>query len=151
MRLAKKQIFGEIKQGKMILSKVGEIARKELEKLSRRFPRISMDGFVVMPNHIHALITISADSASPNPDTSDNLEGFKHPVPGSIPTIVRSYKAAVTQRVSVLRDASVSVVWQRNYYEHVVRNENERERIFAYIVSNPVRWDSDEENPGSVK
>ncbi len=104
-----------------------------------------------MPNHIHALITISADSASPNPDTSDNLEGFKHPVPGSIPNIVRSYKAAVTQRVSVLHDASVSVVWQRNYYEHVVRNENERERIFAYIVSNPVRWDSDEENPGSVK
>jgi putative transposase len=140
----KSLIFGEIIQGEVVLSKLGEIARKEIERLPDRFSDIIMDGFVVMPNHIHMLITISAD-AIPKMQTSN--EAFKQPVPGSIPTIVRSYKAAVTQRILAMRDAPVAEVWHRNYYEHVVKNENEREKIFLYIVANPAQWDSDEENP----
>jgi hypothetical protein len=64
-----------------------------------------------------------------------------------MPTIVRSYKAAVTQRILAMRDAPVSEVWHHNYYEHVVRNEDEREKIFLYIIANPAQWNSDEENP----
>ena len=97
-----------------------------------------------MPNHIHILITISAGGTS-NPRGS--AEAFKQPVLGSIPTIVRSYKAAVTQRILAMRDAPVPEVWHHNYYEHVVRNENEREKIFRYVIANPAQWNSDEENP----
>jgi putative transposase len=137
-------IFGEINQGEVVLSKPGEIARKEIERLPHRFSNIAIDGFVVMPNHIHMLITICADGAS---NAHGSTEAFKQPVAGSIPTIVRSYKAAVTQRISAMRDAPVSEVWHHNYYEHVVRNENEREKIFLYITANPTQWNSDEENP----
>jgi len=103
-----------------------------------------MDTFVVMPNHIHMLITISGNDAAIQ---TANSEAFKHPVAGSIPTIVRTYKASVTRRVVLLRVNPVFKVWQRNYYEHVVRNSKEYERISAYIAANPVQWDSDDENP----
>jgi REP element-mobilizing transposase RayT len=137
-------IFGEIIQGEVVLSNLGEIARKEIERLPHRFSAIAIDGFVVMPNHIHILITISEDGMA---NIQGSTEAFKQPVPGSIPTIVRSYKAAVTQRISAMRDTPVSEVWHHNYYEHFVRNENEREKIFLYLIANPAQWDSDEENP----
>ena len=137
-------LFGEITKGIVSLSKVGDIARQELEQLPHKFSKIHLDTFVVMPNHIHALITISAnDTIIPTAYT----EAFSHPQQGSIPTIARAYKASVTRRAAMLRDNPVSEVWQRNYYEHVVRNENEKERIYEYIISNPDQWDSDDENP----
>ena len=137
-------LFGDITQGIIYLSKLGEIARQELEQLSLKFSRIHLDVFVVMPNHIHVLITISASDAAMQ---SANTEAFRHPVPGSIPTVVRAYKAAVTRRAAMRRDNPLSEVWQRNYYEHVVRTEKEKEQIYAYIVSNPDRWGADDENP----
>jgi putative transposase len=115
-------LFGEITQGIVHLSKLGEIARQELERLPHKFPRIQLDTFIVMPNHIHMLITISGNDAAIQPATT---EAFRHPVAGSIPTIVRTYKASVTRRVVLLRDNYVSEVWQRNFYEHVVRNAKE--------------------------
>jgi REP element-mobilizing transposase RayT len=140
----KSLIFGEINQGIVVLSKLGEIARKEIERLPYRFSNIAIDAFVIMPNHIHILITISADAIA---RIHSSNEAFEQPVSGSIPTIVRSYKAAVTQRILAMRDAPVSEVWHHNYYEHVVRNEDEREKIFLYIIANPAQWNSDEENP----
>jgi REP element-mobilizing transposase RayT len=133
----KKMLFGEVTQGIIHLSKLGEIARQELEQVSSKFSRIHLD-------HIHVLITISASDAAIQ---TANAEAFRHPVPGSIPTVVRAYKAAMTRRAAMRRDNPISEVWQRNYYEHVVRTEREKEQIYAYIVSNPVQWDSDDENP----
>jgi putative transposase len=140
----KKMLFGEITQGIIHLSILGEIARQELEQLSLKFSKIHMDTFVVMPNHIHVLITISASDIVIQ---TAKAEAFRHPVPGSIPTVVRAYKAAVTRRAAMRRDNSISEVWQRNYYEHIVRTEREKEQIYAYIISNPDQWDADEENP----
>ena len=140
----KKMLFGEVTHGIIHLSKLGEIARQELEQISLKFSKIHLDVFVVMPNHIHILITISANGTSIQ---TTNSEAFRHPVPGSIPTIVRAYKAAVTRQAAMRRDIYISEVWQRNYYEHVVRTEREKEQIYAYIVSNPDQWDSDDENP----
>jgi putative transposase len=140
-------IFGNIAKGTIHLSKVGEFAGKELEKLSLTFSEIHLDTFVVMPNHVHILITISENDTATSSVKASKTEAFGHPVTGSIPTIVRAYKAAVTRRAALLRDSPVSQVWQRNYYEHVVRTEREKERIYAYIVSNPIQWDFDDENP----
>jgi putative transposase len=140
----KKLLLGEVTQGIIHLSKLGEIARQELEQLSVKFSRIHLDVFVIMPNHIHVLITISASDAAIQ---IANAEAFSHPVSGSIPTVVRTYKSAVTRRAAMRRDNPISELWQRNYYEHVVRTEKEKEQIYAYIVSNPIQWDSDDENP----
>jgi putative transposase len=78
------------------------------------------------------------------------LEQFGKPVPGSIPTIVRSFKSAVTLRVNLLNRTSGADVWQRNYYEHVVRSDASLARIRQYIVDNPAQWDDDNENPNKV-
>lgn len=75
------------------------------------------------------------------------IEQFSKPVPGSIPTIVRSFKSSVTRRTNRASEHSSVLLWQRNYYEHVVRDEADYERIEEYIQNNPRRWDEDEINP----
>jgi len=74
-------------------------------------------------------------------------EQFGKPVPGSIPTIVRSYKSAATLRINAARGTPGARVWQRNYYEHIVRSDSSLNRIRQYIADNPARWDDDDENP----
>lgn len=75
-----------------------------------------------------------------------HVERFGKPVPGSIPTIVRAYKSAVTYRINQSRGTSGAALWQRNYYEHIIRDENELIRIREYIRNNPFRWDMDPRN-----
>jgi len=72
-------------------------------------------------------------------------EQFGKPIIGSIPTIIRTFKAAVTRRIG--RELNATGVWQRNYYEHVIRNHEDWDRIHRYIESNPSMWAEDDENP----
>lgn len=130
----RKQIFGSIEGGKMHLSRAGEIAHNELKRLGRRFKHIQMGEYVVMPDHVHLLVTVLG------PGTG-SVEQFGQPVAGSIPTIVRSYKASVTWQVTRLPGWPGGAVWQRNYYEHIVRDEGGVGRVSAYIRMNPERWE----------
>lgn len=75
-------------------------------------------------------------------------ERFGKPVPGSIPTVIRSYKSAVTKQINDLRGTPGLIVWQRNYYEHIIRNAREYDLICQYIIENPLRWELDRFNPG---
>jgi REP element-mobilizing transposase RayT len=75
-------------------------------------------------------------------------EQFQKPVTGSIPTIIRSYKASVTYRIQ--KELNSTGIWQRNYYEHVIRSDDDHERIDSYIRSNIAKWSEDQENPGLV-
>ena len=156
-------LFGEVVDGEVRLNWEGQVARREWARLARRFPHVQLDAFVVMPNHIHGIIIITGDGCRGTASPTDNLtadgsavplrelpaarqdERFGKPVPGSIPTIVRSYKSAVTLRINAGRGA---LVWQRNFYEHIVRNDESLDRIRQYIIDNPTRWDDDDENPG---
>jgi REP element-mobilizing transposase RayT len=78
---------------------------------------------------------------------SINKEQFGKPVPGSIPTIIRSYKSAVTFRIHRLRNSPDHPIWQRNYYERVIRNEREFAAMYHYIESNPLNWEKDPDRP----
>ncbi len=71
-------------------------------------------------------------------------------IPGSLGAIVRAFKSATTKRINTLNGTSGASVWQRNYYEHIIRNENEWEAIRAYIQNNPIQWDRDDENPDVI-
>ena len=73
------------------------------------------------------------------------------PVSGSIPTIVRAYKSAVTYAINKMGNSRGAVVWQRNYYEHVIRNEKELDLITKYIDYNPMNWQLDRENSENIK
>jgi REP element-mobilizing transposase RayT len=142
----------------MKLSALGQIAYREWERLPRRFKHVELGAFVVMPNHIHGILIIHDGRGTADSDGHDNrqdlrraptIERFGKPVSGSIPTIVRSYKAAVALRINYARPGDSTPVWQRNYYEHVIRNERDMQAKWDYIEGNPVLWDEDDENPNN--
>ena len=97
-----------------------------------------------MPNHLHGIIRIVAQAAR-------TAERFGKPVSGSIPTIVRAFKSVTTRRINAIRGVSHTSVWQENYFEHVIRDEEQTNRIRRYIADNPARWEDDEDNPFRVR
>lgn len=116
-----------------------------------------------MPNRFHGLIFLSevgtagraaTTTGHPGSGTAGRAateERFQKPVPGSLPTIIRSFKSASTRRINRLRRAEGMPVWQRNYYEHVIRNEDELFRARTYIRENPLKWELDPENTSNAE
>jgi len=120
-------IFGTIHSGKMVLNNHGELAKESWMAIPSHFPGTHLDAFVIMPNHIHGIIIINGNTAKPN---AGSPEAFGKPVPGSLPTIIRSFKAATTFRINKYRESPGSKVWQRNYWERVIRNGKELDVSF---------------------
>jgi len=136
-------LFGEIADGEVKLNEYGVIARQCWEAIPIHFSTVELDEYITMPNHIHGIINIvGARHAVPL-----QIERFGKPIPGSLSTVVRSYKSAVTKRINGLRNKLGTVIRQRNYYEHVIRSDVELGRSRQYIVENPLKWDIDSENP----
>jgi REP element-mobilizing transposase RayT len=120
-----------------------------------------------MPNHLHGIIVIGGDTPPERTGTPWRVpttvrrEAFGKPVPGSLATLLRLFKQAVTVQVRAHASACDRVppefvgarhgvplqVWQENFFEHIIRNEKELNRIREYICNNPLRWPSDSENP----
>jgi REP element-mobilizing transposase RayT len=153
-------LFGEIVNGEMSLNNLGQIAKREWARLPKRFKHVELGIYAIMPNHIHGIILIDdsrrgtadfADTTHTQDPSRATQEHFGKPVSGSIPTIIRSYKSAVALRIHYAQPNDDSPVWQRNYYEHVIRNTDDANRIHTYIESNPANWDIDKENPSRVK
>jgi REP element-mobilizing transposase RayT len=136
-------ILGKIINGEIYLNDIGKIAQVLLMKIPEHFPNVELESFVIMPNHIHAIITIVEPDCRGTIYRAPTGERFGKPVAGSIPTIIRSYKAAVSRQVK--RQLGMIHIWQRNYYEHIVRNEREMNNITAYVISNPAQWLDDPE------
>jgi REP-associated tyrosine transposase len=109
---------------------------------------------VVMPNHVHGIIILHDRAAIPSPPVgAQHAAPLPSPVrsrpnvtPGSLGAIVRSYKSAVTRAI-VQRCGGALRIWQRNYFEHVIRDEADWNRIDSYIDSNALNWEKDKENP----
>ena len=118
-------------------------------------PGVGLDAFCVMPNHVHGIIVLAGGHFSADrrgtmhraPTTQ--FEQFGKPTINSIPTIVRGFKSAVTVRINQIRSSPAAPVWQRNYYEHVIRNEIDLEEIREYIENNPLKWLEDKEHPAN--
>jgi REP element-mobilizing transposase RayT len=150
-------LFGEIVDEAMILNEAGKIAEACWAAIPRHFSNVELDAFVVMPNHIHGIIVI-ADEVRRQPaavgaqqccaPTSPKDGRRINVAPGSLGAIVRSFKSAVTKEINGLRGTPSQPVWQRNYYDHIIRNERELNAIHDYIEKNPQRWALDEENAG---
>jgi len=146
-------LFGEIVESQMRPSSSGEIAQKCWNEIPQHFPRATLDVSIVMPNHLHGIIVIGGDTRRDTPwrvPTTIPREAFGKPVPGSLATLLRLYKQAVTVQARAHGGARHGVplqVWQDGFYEHIIRNEKELNRIREYICNNPLRWPSDSENP----
>jgi len=148
--------FGEVVNGEMRLNKLGQIAHDEWLKTAALRPYVKLyeDEFVVMPNHMHGIIWIERDDGGVPAVTvgarrrrvPTGLEQFGKPVPQSIPTIVRAYKSAVTYAVNAFQNQRGAVLWQRNYYEHIIRDQQDYLSKSSYILNNPRNWEDDDEN-----
>lgn len=104
------------------LNQYGEIAKQGLEEITQHFPYVVVDKFVVMPNHVHAILILQADKTN-------------------ISTVVGQYKSIVSKRIHEF-DADCKV-WQTSFHDHVIRNQKDYERIWLYIEANPARWEDD--------
>ena len=139
-------LFGEVVDGEMRLSAAGRAVLAEWLKTADIRPYIELDAYVVMPNHFHGIVMIT-DGRRGTARRAPTTERFGRPVPGSLPTIVRSFKSAATKRINERRGTRGASVWERNYYEHVIRDDESLSRISEYIQTNPLRWELDRENP----
>jgi REP element-mobilizing transposase RayT len=156
-------LFGDVVDGETLHSEAGRIATACWSEIPRHFPGVVLDAFVVMPNHVHGVIVLTHRARNecrgvqlnaPTSGTTDGTaDGIAAPVAGpasisptdGLPVIVRTFKAAVT--TACRRAGLANDVWQRGYYDHVVRGDDDLDRIRRYIEENPARWASDEDNP----
>ena len=140
--------------------KFGDVVEATWRGISFHFPNVRSDEFVVMPNHVHGIVwileanVVGAQHAAPLPAVAGLAGRHAAPLrsvaPGSLGAIVRSFKSAVTKRLNEILGSPRALVWQRNYYERVIRNEGELRRVREYVRLNPLRWDFDCENPQRV-
>jgi len=142
-------LFGEVVQGKMILHQAGQIVEEEWLRTPDIRPFVALDEFIVMPNHLHGIIVFTYAGARPAraPGCAPLQHGRLRRQPRSLGSFVAGFKSATTTRINDLRGTLGVPLWQRNYYEHVIRDEDELHRIREYILINPLRWELDRENP----
>jgi len=140
-------IFGEIADGEVHLSRVGLIAESDLRSLAGHYDNVQVDAYVVMPNHVHAIVVIEGEHCfSPKvrimPD--DAGSGCTSPKAGSLAAIIRSYKSGVTRRCHEL---GLKIAWQSRFHDHLLRGDKVIAAVREYIRNNPGNWGVDRGNP----
>ncbi|WP_299230011.1 transposase [Sulfurihydrogenibium sp.] len=148
----REHLFGEIQNGQMVLNEYGKIVHEEYIKLSE-IPIIELDVFQIMPDHIHGVIIIRENDLNPAQEIKKPIQAWiihklqhnlniqKYRRNMILPKIIGRFKTLSSKRINQLRQTRGFPVWQRNYYERVVRNEIELKRIREYIINNPINWE----------
>ncbi len=154
-------LFGDLVDGAMRLNEAGIIVQATWGGLPDHYGNVRLDAFVVMPNHVHAVIVLTGGvqphltaGAAPGPAATETVDG---PAPvdaipprqHGLPEVVRGFKTFSARSINVSRDLHGHPVWQRNYYEHIIRDEDDLNRIRQYIIDNPMQWAFDHENPAA--
>ncbi len=139
-------MLGEIINGSMRLNNAGLMVAGYWMDLALRFPTVTPDSYIVMPNHFHGIICINDwQDKDVNPGAASSA-----PTTPSLGEIMRALKSTTAIQINRMLARSGSPFWQRNYYEHIIRNEDDLERIRQYIEDNPSNWHRDKENPESI-
>jgi len=140
----RKPLLGRIENGAMRQNVLGRLVRTNWMKIPREFAAVELDTFVVMPNHVHGIIQLHRRVAPDEPQY--RLAQFAKPQLASISWIVRAFKATVTREARQILRRPKLAVWQRNYFERIVRDTHEYKEIHRYIQDNPKNWDQDKDN-----
>jgi putative transposase len=145
----KRQGFlGTIVNNQLQLNHYGKIAESAWQWLSQAYPYVELDEWVIMPNHLHGIIFISSD----NIISTDRGGGSRTAPTGErkmkpLGRLIGAFKTISTKQINFIRKTSGVPFWQRNFYEHVIRDDYALNRLREYITTNPLRWDLDRENP----
>ena len=133
--------FGEIIDDHMQLNEIGKIAQKCWYDIPNHFENVELHEFVIMPNHIHFIIEIvGAKYFSPH-NPNEFMPNRPKGTSQTIGSIVRGFKVGVTKWVR--QNTHIHTLWQRNYYEHIIRTEESYHKISDYIKYNPLNWRTD--------
>ena len=133
-------LFGRVVNCDMVLSDIGDLVRQEWVNTESIRPYVTVDRFVVMPDHTHAIVVINAVQDSDTAATGEKGRADNGLMSGGVGEIVGQFKSVVTKRINRLRNSPGASVWQRNYYERIIRDERELNMVRQYIEQNPVRW-----------
>jgi putative transposase len=165
----KEHFFGEIQNNEMNLTEIGQLANQFWKEIPEHFPCIELGNFVIMPNHVHGILTIHGYNkniiwdgnkplssissfvetlqckVSTNDDAKSKNEKMSKisPKPGSISTIIRSYKSVVSKHS---KQFDSNFAWQSRFHDHIIRNRHSFYVIQKYISQNPMNWDNDRFN-----
>ena len=126
----REHLFGDIVNETMIFNTLGDIARSHWQQLSQHHPNIIQDESIVMPNHLHGIIIVESSTG----------------ITKSIPEVIRGFKTFSAKAINKERGLRGVPVWQRNYYDRIIRNELELVGVRQYIINNPRNWDADKNN-----
>jgi putative transposase len=141
-------IFGHVDdQGQMIHNSLGQIAHASWADFAENHPEIEIDIFIVMPNHIHVLLWILASANPADKPPPNKVRAFGDAIAGSLSTLIGAYKGGVTQKAKTQKLVAGPTLWHRNFHDHIVRGEEELQRIREYIRTNPQRWKEDKLHP----
>jgi putative transposase len=164
-------LFGNVAEEKMILNEFGMIVERQWRQIPRLFPNALLDEFMMMPNHLHgvvmihengvvgakhpgphignASISVTGDASPLQPQpTHKKYPIFPHgTVAGSFPAMIQNFLSITTRKINRIRKTPGEKLWQRNYFEHIIRNEKKLNRIREYIRNNPAKWTEDRDNP----
>jgi putative transposase len=147
-------LFGDVVDGQMGLNQYGAIVAETYQWLCQHHPYLQTDEWIVMPNHFHAIMVITD---KPNSDDSHGKGGsrtalttnLQNPIIKQKPLgrLIGAFKTVSTKKINILREAPGTTLWQRNYYEHIIRNQDAMDKIREYIVNNPLSWHLDQLYP----
>jgi putative transposase len=150
---------GEVIDNHVRLSVMGEIVKKCLDEIPKHFLNAELDNYVIMPNHVHgilflkdALVRVEYIQPPPRrvePAREVKRNEFQHVVPKSVGSVIRSFKAAVTRICR--KNGSTAFAWQRDYYDHIIRDGHDLDRIRQYILDNPANWVNDDNQPRNIQ
>jgi putative transposase len=148
----RQSIFGAIDAGYVFLNASGTLVESTWHALPHRFPNLKLDTFIVMPNHVHGIVFLETPQSSQKPVASIALQSQRRLTGAptnrtSLAHVVRAFKSLSAIGVNKIRMTPGFPVWQRNYYEHIIRTGKSLDRLRRYIKENPARWHSDAENP----
>lgn len=151
----REELMGEITNGVMKLNRLGLLVQQCWQAIPLHHLQARLDEYIIMPNHIHGIILLSKGEASARADTRRRLiakvaDASPQPASGtksrSLGAIIQNFKSVSTRKANINYFNPGNTLWQRNYYEHIIRNEAEMSRIREYIRANPSRWGDDLEN-----
>jgi len=135
----RKHLFGRINISGMILNTFGMIVKHYWSNIPKRYPNVRIDQYIIMPNHIHGIIQILKDGITVEA-IHESPQHIKHRRKMLLPKIIGYVKMNSAKSINKLRGKKGIAVWQRSYWDRIIRNEQELNRIRQYIVDNPVKW-----------
>lgn len=138
-------ILGNVIDSKMYLNKFGQIVADSWIWFHEQYSYVELDEWIIMPNHLHGIIVTTAGLEGGSRTAPTDVIKYK-----SLGRLIGAFKTISTKQINEVRSMPGAPIWQRNYYEHIIRNEEDLNECREYIINNPIKWELDSENPKNI-